>query len=216
MADSLYKKAVPAQIRTFVETLAGKKDPITEKDFTPDELEQIRSAVRHAQTKPSRTQAYNKEKKQYEYIQPRRDVVDYEDYNLGKSIGRRDWNALPEASARNTLGRFRFQKTPDGRTIAIDKYDFEDDLVDRGERPSAEYAKMSTAEKLAALAKDTVTRPRGISTLPSRVGSAFIGKEGRPVSIDLGEGLKKGGVVKAKNHRGDGIAQRGKTRGRFV
>jgi len=28
--------------------------------------------------------------------------------------------------------------------------------------------------------------------------------------------LKKGGVVKVKSHRGDGIAQRGKTKGRFV
>jgi hypothetical protein len=216
MADSLYRKVVPAQIRTFVETLAGKKDPITEKDFTDKELEQMRAAVRYAQTKPSRTQAYNEGKKQYEYVQPRRDVVGYDDYGLGKSVARKDWNVLPEAAARNTLGQFRFQKTPDGRTVAIDKYDFEDDLVNKGERSSAEYAKMSTAEKLAALAKDTVTRPRGIGTLPSRVGSAFIGKEGRPVSIDLGEGLKKGGAVKSKASRGDGIAQRGKTKGRFV
>jgi len=216
MADSLYKKAVPAQIRTFVETLVGKKDPITEKDFTAEELEQIRSAVRSAQTKPSRTQAYNLEKKKYEYVQPRRDVVDYEDYQIGKQPLRADWNAQPSGAARNTLGRFRFQKTPDGRTIAIDKYDFEDDLIEAGERPSSEYAKMSTAKKLATLAKDTVTRSRGIGTLPSRVGSAFIGKEGRPVSIDLGEGLKKGGAVKSKAFRGDGIAQRGKTKGQFV
>jgi hypothetical protein len=216
MADGIYKKVVPAQIRTFVETLAGNKDPITEKNFTAEELEQIRSAARNAQQKPSRTQAYNKEKKQFEYLPPRRDVVGYDDYGLGKNVARRDWNILPEAAARNTLGQFSLQKTPDGRTIAVDKYDFEDDLANKGERPSAEYAKMSTAEKLAALAKDTVTRPRGLGTLPSRVGSAFIGKEGRPVSIDLGEGFKKGGTVKAKSFRGDGIAQRGKTKGRFV
>jgi hypothetical protein len=211
MADSLYRKVVPAQIRTFVETLAGKKDPITEKDFTPEELEQMRSAVRSAQANP--TIKYSKNDPKGTPL----NAVDYTDYDIRKKRGGgADWNMASEAAAKNTLGRFRFQKTPDGRTVAIDTYDFEDDLVNKGERPSAEYAKMSTAEKLAALAKDTVTRPRGVRTLPSRVGSAFIGKEGRPVSIDLGEGLKKGGAVKSKASRGDGIAQRGKTKGRFV
>lgn len=216
MADSLYKKVVPAHIRTFVETMAGKKDAITEKDFTSEELEQIRNAVRRAQQKPSSVQRYNQVTKTYEPVQPRRDIVGYGDYNIGPNVARKDWSVLPEAASRNTLGQFRFEKTPDGRTIAIDTYDFADDLVDKGERSSAEYEKMSTAEKVAALAKDTFTRPAGVGTLPSRIGSAFIGKQGRPVSIDLGEGFKKGGAVKSKNVRGDGICQRGKTKGRFV
>lgn len=211
MADSVYKKTVPAHIRTFVETLAGKKDPITEKDFTPEELEQIRNAVRSAQASP--TIRYSKENPKGTPL----NAVRYEDYGGNKP--RRDLDVTHSSAARNTLGQFRFEKTPDGRTIAIDKYDFENDLVPYGQRPSAEYEKMSTLEKLKALAQDTI-KPRGklsgITTLPSRVGSAFIGKNGRPVSIDLGEGMKKGGAVKAKAVRGDGIAQRGKTKGRFV
>jgi hypothetical protein len=68
--------------------------------------------------------------------------------------------------------------------------------------------------------------------LPSRIGSAFVGADGRPVEIDLGEApenFKKGGKVKRKlkvkrkpkdgrmkKAKGrDGIAQRGKTRGRM-
>lgn len=212
MADSIYKKAVPAHIRTFVETLAGKKDPITEKDFTAEELEQIRSAVRSAQATP--TIRYSKKDPKGTPI----NAVDYTDYDT-KQVKRADLDISHSAAARNTLGRFRFQKTPDGRTIAIDTYDFADDLANRGMRPSAEYEKMSALEKAAVIAKDTLQNRGGIAgykTLPSRIGSAFIGKEGRPVSIDLGEGLKKGGQVKVKSHRGDGIAQRGKTKGRMI
>jgi glutamyl/glutaminyl-tRNA synthetase len=33
---SLVKSMVPAQVRTFLGTLAGNRDPITEKDFTAD------------------------------------------------------------------------------------------------------------------------------------------------------------------------------------
>lgn len=211
MADSIYKKTVPAHIRTFVETLAGKKDPITEKDFTAEELEQIRSAVRTAQDTP--TIRYGKNDPKGTPL----NVVGYKDY--GTNNARKDLDVTPSAAARNTLGRFRFQKTPDGRTVAIDTYDFKDDLVSKGMRPSAEYEQMSTAEKLKTLALDTI-KPKGnisgIKTLPSRIGSAFIGKEGRPVSIDLGEGMKKGGAVKAKAFRGDGIAKRGRTKGRMI
>ena len=78
---------------------------------------------------------------------------------------------------------------------------------------------------------DYVPNPiKGIQTLPSRIGSAFVGADGRPVEIDLGDSpFKRGGKVKRKlkvkrkpkdgrmkKAKGrDGIAQRGKTRGRM-
>ena len=100
---------------------------------------------------------------------------------------------------------------------------------------------MGTLGKIGTIAKDTLfPKPdsympnpfKGVSTLPSRVGSAFIGDKGRPVELDLGEApenFKKGGKVKRKlkvkrkpkdgrmkKAKGrDGIAQRGKTRGRM-
>jgi hypothetical protein len=209
---SVYKKAVPAHIRTFAETLAGNKDPITEDNFTPEELEQIKSAVRKSKTTP-RPKHYvqNEGKKGFKEIEEPKNTVHYKDYPT-----KRDLDLSSSAAARNTLGRFRYDQTPDGRTIAKDTYDFGDDLVEHGERSSAEYKAMSTPKKIGALIKDTVAGS-GLKTLPSRVGSAFIGKKGRPVEVDLGVGLKKGGKVSApKVSRGDGCAQRGKTKGRFV
>jgi hypothetical protein len=79
---------------------------------------------------------------------------------------------------------------------------------------------MSTLGKIGTIAADTITNPRGFTTLPSRIGSAFIGKDGRPVKIDLGEApFKKGGKVASKrtsaSKRGDGIAKKGHTKGKF-
>ena len=41
---SWVKDYIPAQVRTFTETLAGKRDPITEKDFTEAELKDLQDA----------------------------------------------------------------------------------------------------------------------------------------------------------------------------
>lgn len=227
------KKLFPASVRTFVDTLSGERGRITEKDFTPDELQQIRDAI-----KTSRQRQVGKRFKQEgkQLVQDYDPTVGYQDYGMGQE-GKRaynDFNVGKSGGIRNTLGRFRYEKTPDGRLIAKDTYDFKDDLVkEAGVRPSAEYENMSTLGKIGTLAKDTVVPGRGgIMTLPSRVGSAFIGKDGREVEIDLGEaGFRKGGRVKAKakakpkmskpkvstaSKRGDGIARKGKTKGRMI
>jgi hypothetical protein len=220
--DSLVKSMVPAQIRTFLSTLSGNRDPITEKDFNKAELEQARNAViksRERQTGKRFIKEEGDKLARQHYDQ----TVDYKDYGKGMNSGREDLNVGSGAAMRNTLGKFSYEKTPEGRLIAKDSYDFKDDLVKESKvRPSAEYEKMSTLGKIGTIAADTITKPRGITTLPSRIGSAFIGKDGRPVKIDLGEApFKKGGTVnKSKqssaSKRGDGIAQRGKTRGRMV
>jgi hypothetical protein len=98
----------PAQVRTFAETLAGKRDPITEKDFSRAELKQIRDAIERSQARGDKS-------------------VQYEDY--GDDRIRRDFSFLPSSAARNTLGRFNYKKTPEGRLVATDTYDFKDDLV---------------------------------------------------------------------------------------
>jgi len=219
---SLVKSMVPAQIRTFLGTLAGDKSPITEKDFTKDELEQARNAVIKSRERQTGKRFIKEEgdKLARQYYDP---SVDYKDYGKDMNSGRQDFNVGSGAAMRNTLGKFSYEKTPEGRLIAKDSYDFKDDLVKESKtRPSAEYEKMSTLGKIGALAADTITHPRGVTTLPSRIGSAFIGKDGRPVKIDLGEApFKKGGKVNkpkqsSASKRGDGIAQRGKTRGRMV
>lgn len=221
---SLVKKIVPAQVRTFVSTLAGNRDPITEKDFTADELKQVRDAItksRERQTGKSFIASGTPGKKDYKLDQYYDPTVDYKDYGKGMDNTRRDFNVGSDAAIRNTLGKFSYEKTPEGRLIAKDSYDFKDDLVKESKvRPSADYEKMSALGKIGTIAKDTIVHPRGISTLPSRVGSAFIGKDGRPVRVDLGEAsFKKGGKVAPKrtsaSKRGDGIAVKGHTKGKF-
>ena len=234
MAEKKYK--LPAQVRTFMETIKGKKDKITEKDFNQAELDEIKQAIMSAE---------NRDKKRV----PKKGIktqgsVDYKDYTTDRAdTAIADFNFGKSGAVRNTLGRFNYKKTPDGRLVATDTYDFKDDLVKESKvRPSADYPK-STVGKIAAVAADTlfptkgdggfdyVPNPiKGIQTLPSRIGSAFVGADGRPVEIDLGDSpFKRGGKVKRKlkvkrkpkdgrmkKAKGrDGIAQRGKTRGRM-
>ena len=235
------KKILPASIRTFVDTLGGERAPITEKDFSPEELQQVRDAIKNSRQRQMplierkqevlKTATDPKVKEALKKSMKIDQSAGYKDYNNGRQGERiaQDFNMGPSAAMRNTLGRFSYEKTPDGRLIAKDTYDFKDDLVkEAGVRPTSDYEKMGTLGKIGTLAADTVIPGRGgIPTLPSRIGSAFIGKNGRPVNIDLGKAdFKKGGKVKAKSmskpktskasSRGDGIAQRGKTKGRII
>jgi hypothetical protein len=226
------KKILPASIRTFVDTLGGERSPITEKDFTPEELQQVRDAIKNSRQRQVGKRFIGEAGKplKQDYDQ----TAGYQDYGMGER-GKRtehDFNLGSSGAMRNTLGRFSYEKTPDGRLVAKDTYDFKDDLVkEAGVRPTSDYEKMGTLGKIGTLAADTVLPWKGgVSTLPSRIGSAFIGRDGRPINIDLGKAdFKKGGKVKVKSmskpktskvskasSRGDGIAQRGKTKGRII
>lgn len=138
-------------------------------------------------------------RKQEEYFLSGKGHVHYYDYPNAHSLG--DSTLGGNAAVRNTLGRFTYQTTPEGQIKIKDRYDFKDDLagVD-GQRPSADYEKMSAAQKLKTLFMDTIDNPRdrlqkenrsiftmkqGVDTLPSRIGSAFIGSQGRPVDITV-------------------------------
>ena len=216
---SLVKKIVPAQVRTFVSTLAGNKNPITEKDFTEDELKQARDAVTKSRERQT-GKRFIKEEGDKLARQHYDETVDYKDYGKGMNNMRRDFNVGSDAAMRNTLGRFKYEKTPEGRLVATDNYDFKDDLIKQvpGIPRTKDYEGLSTLEKVGKLAADTF-RPSagGVKSLPSRVGNAFIGGDGRPVRVDLGEApFKKGGKVtpkrKSASKRADGCAIRGKTR----
>jgi hypothetical protein len=198
----------PAQVRTFASTLAGNREPITEKDFSESELQQIRDAIKRSRKRGSKSS-----------------TVDYPDYGDDKErqvSTFKDFSVLPGDAARNTLGRFRYEKTPEGRLVATDSYDFKDDLADRNPNipKSKDYEGMSALGKAGKLLVDSFNPKMGaLTTLPSRVGSAYVGKTSRPVRLDLGEAeFKKGGKVKAPSasKRGDGCAKRGKTKGRMV
>ena len=219
---SLVKKIVPAQVRTFVSTLAGNKNPITEKDFTEDELKQARDAVTKSRERQT-GKRFIKEEGDKLARQHYDETVDYKDYGEGKDRIANDFNMGSGAAMRNTLGRFKYEKTPEGRLVAIDTYDFKNDLANKipGIPRTKDYEGLSTLEKVGKLAADSF-RPSagGVKSLPSRVGNAFIGGDGRPVRVDLGEApFKKGGKVTPKrtsaSKRGDGIAVKGHTKGKF-
>jgi hypothetical protein len=216
---SLVKKIVPAQVRTFAETVMGKRDPITEKDFTADEIKQARDAIVKSRERQT-GKRFIKEKGDKLARQHYDETVDYKDYGKGKDRITDDFNVGSEAAMRNTLGRFKYEKTPEGRLIATDTYDFKNDLADKipGIPRTKDYEGLSTLGKVGKLATDSF-RPSagGVRSLPSRVGNAFIGADGRPVRVDLGEApFKKGGKVAPKrtsaSKRADGCAIRGKTR----
>jgi len=225
---SWVRDIVPAQVRTFASTLAGNRDPITEKDFTDAELKQARDAVINSRVRQKLAKdTYEKFGKAS--LAPKDDpTVDYKDYGKGMNNARQDFNVGTDAAMRNTLGRFSYEKTPEGRLIATDTYDFKNDLAKEvpGIPRTKDYEGLSTLEKVGKLAKDSFSSEAGgFGTLPSRVGNAFIGSDGRPVKVDLGEApFKKGGKVKAKSKlpvrstaskRGDGIASKGHTKGKF-
>jgi len=228
---------LPSQVRTFVETLSGNRDPITEKNFNKEELKQMRDAIARSQARQVRTQEgtarFFPEFDTSGYTpDPTVDYKDYKDKDKRLSFRSKlmDYSPLPRDAARNTLGRFKYEKTPEGRLVATDSYDFKDDLVSTNVHipRSRDYEKLSTIEKISKLAKDTVASDNdkgGFSTLPSRIGSAFVGAASRPVRIDLGDAdFKRGGKVKAKvqntirtqsSKRGDGIATKGFTKGKI-
>jgi hypothetical protein len=200
----------------------GKRDPITEKDFTADELKQARDAITKSRDRQTGKRFIKEEgdKLARQHYDP---TVDYKDYGEGKDRVINDFNVGSGAAMRNTLGRFKYEKTPEGRLVAIDTYDFKNDLADKipGIPRTKDYEGLSTLEKVGKLTTDTFkTSTGGIKSLPSRVGNAFIGSDGRPVRVDLGEApFKKGGKVAPKrtsaSKRGDGIAKKGHTKGSF-
>lgn len=224
---------LPSQVRTFAETIAGNRNPITEKNFSKEETKQMREAIARSRTRQEKAaleqESQNKPSKTDSARKLKYDTtVDYADYGSDSPREQsvfKDYSPLPSDAARNTLGKFRYEKTPEGRLIVTDSYDFKDDLVNKHSKipRSKDYEQLSTFEKLRKLAEDTVALEKhGLSTLPSRVGSAFVGATSRPVRVDLGEApFKKGGKVSAKSQsrttssmRGDGLAKKGFTKGK--
>jgi hypothetical protein len=208
MSD-VYKWAVPAHARTFVETLAGDQSPITEKNFSSSELEMMRDAImrsrrdRQAGNQMAFHEQMGKATSDKELAEIMRrgapttidQTVGYQHYPGSPTSLASDFDITSDAAIRNTLGRFAYEKDADGNLIATDMYKFRDDLSGKT-RPSSDYAGMSTGEKLWTLLKDSGGKE--LTTLPSRIGSAFLGnKPGRPVTVNLGKAkFADGGLAK--------------------
>ena len=197
---------VPAQQRTFLTTLAGSKRPITEKNLTEEELAQLKSAA-------------DKAKK------AGRSYITYDDYPNELLINKVEQFSKEQAMPQ-TVGRANLREEK-GRTKVSDIYDFYNSVrapeVKRYKDIEKKEGKSGVAKAVAEEAYEDYKKVRekegikeglkaALNKLPSRIGNAFIGEDGRPVEI----AMRRGGRVKEERVRGYGIAQKGRGRGRFV
>jgi hypothetical protein len=160
-ASRMLKEVVPLDTRTFVSTLFGNRDPITEKNLNADQLSALREVVQTAEQKG------------------RQGNVQYSDYEK--------FNAGPQHNAHislsTTLGRFNYVQNPDGSLTVVDRYDFAN--PGREEAIKA-YEGMGPARKALEVAKRTAQKPLAFPlSLASELGNAYIGREGRDVKIQV-------------------------------
>jgi hypothetical protein len=113
IAQKLPAEAFPTAGRTLLESVQGKKEPITEGSFSKEELDVLRRLT--AGGKGS---------------------VSYEDYSrLAQQMrgeGQKNVDSTaslfslgsPLGNVRNTLGRFTYARDPRGNVVIVDKYDF--------------------------------------------------------------------------------------------
>jgi hypothetical protein len=166
----LYKENIPVHARVYLETLLGKKDPITADDFTKEELADIEKLL---SSKPAKGA-----------------VTEYSDYEKVRDLDREgrhssDWlENLP--SVGKTLGRFTYETLPDGRRVIKDTYDFYNTSRSINVQ---EFEEMGPAEKaLAVFKKITAGRsmmdPPFVKRAADVLGEAYIGRDGRPVKVE--------------------------------
>lgn len=106
----------PTSAKTLIETAQGKKDPITEKNFTAEELAALQKLI--ASTNE-------------------RGDVQYSDYYNLMTKERKEKGTIPASlmpsilsiadpigNLQTTLGRFSYSRDADGNLIVVDKYDF--------------------------------------------------------------------------------------------
>ena len=129
MAEKKQSYILPSQVRTFASTLSGDTSPITEENFSASEIKQMRDAVMRSKARQPSTKKVFKDGKVKEAPRTLDPTVDYEDYGDNAKRAILDYSPLPSDAARNTLGRFRYEKTPNGRLVAHDSYDFKDEYI---------------------------------------------------------------------------------------
>jgi hypothetical protein len=191
----LYKENIPVHARVYLETLLGKKDPVTAEDFTKEELADIEKLL---SSKPAKGT-----------------VTEYSDYEKVRDLDREgrhssDWlENLP--SVGKTLGRFTYETLPDGRRVIKDTYDFYNTSRSINVQ---EFEEMGPAEKALAVFK-RITADRSVMDPPfvkraaDVLGEAYIGRDGRPVKVEYDP---KDLPVK----RQDGSPSQGEISGRHV
>ena len=105
---------IPTNAKIFLESVIGnKKDPITIKDFTKDEVQEMKNAKVNSKK-------YQKEllKKNYD------NKVRYIDYSDVPNPSRLTNTLTPQGRVATTLGQFNYEVLPNGDVKILDHYDF--------------------------------------------------------------------------------------------
>lgn len=165
----LYRQNVPAYKRLYAESigksLLGMTDkPITEADFTPEELQDFSELMQFHKQIPA-----NK-------IGSRHTISDYDEYNrfLDYKNPQSDEEALKYTTdLPQRLGRFMFADTPEGYTIS-DTYEFRNE----NRKPQA---------SLMDMLKDAATRyqKKGLHGAAGALGEYLLYDRGIPVNIKV-------------------------------
>ena len=164
IAQRLPAGAFPTAGRTFLETVQGNRDPITESSFSRDELEVLR-------------QLASKNK----------GAVRYKDYDaLAQELRSKGKEAdstaslfslgSPLGNVRNTLGQFTYKLDPKGDLVLEDAYDFNPPGApgQTREARTADYGTFGPYNMIREYAGEKV--PPG---------------KGRPVRVNLGKPMNK-------------------------
>ena len=106
----------PTSAKTLIETAQGKKDQITEKDFSPEELIALKKIIEFTKNRGDvqYSDYYQLMKKEFE-----------ENKKIPASFVPSITSMLdPIGNLQTTLGRFTYTRDADGNLIVTDKYDF--------------------------------------------------------------------------------------------
>jgi len=158
-----FRNVVPMDVRTYSSTLFGNRDPITEKNFTKQELAGMQDVINQSQKRGGNS-------------------VQYKDYDKFIGINARP-EYDPQIATHDTLGRFNYQSAPN-QTVITDRYDFSN--PQRQEAVDA-YSKLNNWEKPIEIIKRSANiNPivMGMKAL-SEAGNAYIGNDGRDVNIQF-------------------------------
>jgi hypothetical protein len=156
-------KLAPVDLRVFLQTLLGNRNPMSAADFTEQELAAMRAAVQRNQARTGAATRGN---------------AGYADYPQGAEIGP---GYVP---IENVLGRFNYRVLPDGSLRILDRYDF---LNDERKANVERYEAMSPLRRGATAPLSAIGRllrmdPRGAV---GELGDAFIGREGRDIDVTV-------------------------------
>ena len=106
-------KLLPTPVRLYLEAMTGNKGPITEKDFTKDELDAMRQLIAAGNNGAVQYDAYDK-------ATPAPSMFNSP---LTTSVGVPGL-LTPQGRVANSLGQFNYAPGPDGTMQITDSYDF--------------------------------------------------------------------------------------------